>query len=135
MPDWVQRILDEAERGDRRWSYAMLTERGVDAVAFDHGYDSSSSFHAALITTFGTNAAALREATPLAYRRLVTPLGPMLAMPEEAGVVLLELLDRPALTAELEELKVRCGYAAAPGDHAHLVTLERDLVEYFDGRR
>ncbi len=173
-PDWVQRILDEAERVDHRWSDAMLTERGVDpvrlrrwckqhlgmsfhawvrsrrlgralgrlkagesvdAVAFDHGYESSSGFREALGTTFGTNAAALREATPLAYRRLVTPLGPMLAMAEEAGVVLLEFLDRPALTAELEELRSRYGYAAATGDHAHLEALERELAEYYGGRR
>jgi len=40
----------------------------------------------------------------------------MLAMAEDAGVVLLEFLDRPALTAELEELNTRHGYAAAfPG--------------------
>ena len=173
-PDWVQRILDEAERVDRRWSDAMLTERGVDpvrlrrwckqhlgmsfhawvrsrrlgralgrlkagesvdAVAFDHGYESSSGFREALGTTFGANAAALRDATPLSYRRLVTPLGPMLAMAEEAGVVLLEFLDRPALTAELEELKSRYGYAATPGDHTHLDQLTRELAEYFDGRR
>lgn len=173
-PDWVRRILDEAEREDRRWSDAMLTERGVDpvrlrrwcnehlgmsfhawvrsrrlgralghlkagasvdAVALDHGYESTSGFREALGTTFGTNAAGLRQATPLTYRRLVTPLGPMLAMAEDAGVVLLEFLDRPALTAELEELKTRYGYAAAPGDHAHLEALERELAEYFDGRR
>lgn len=54
----------------------------------------------------------------------------MLAMAEEAGVVLLEFLDRPALTAELDELKARYGYAAAPGEHAHLDQLERELAEY-----
>lgn len=173
-PDWVRRILDEAEREERRWSDTMLAERGVDpvrlrrwcnehlgmsfhawvrsrrlgralgslkagerveAVAFDHGYESSSGFREALGSTFGSNAAALRDATPLVYRRLVTPLGPMLAMAEEAGVVLLEFLDRPALTAELQELKVRYGYAAAPGDHAHLEALAHELAEYFEGRR
>lgn len=173
-PDWVQRILDEAERTDRRWSDAMLTDRGVDPVrlrrwckehlgmsfhawvrsrrlgralgslkagdpvdtaAYDHGYESSSAFREALGKAFGVSAAALRESTPLYYRRLATPLGPMLAMAEEAGVVLLEFLDRPALTAELEELKARYGYAAAPGEHPHLDRLERELVEYFEGRR
>jgi len=173
-PDWVRPILDEAERVDRRWSDAMLVERGVDPVrlrrwckqhlgmsfhawvrsrrlgralgrlkagdsvdgaAFDHGYESSSAFREALGKTFGASAAALRDATPLFYRRLATPLGPMLAMVEEAGVVLLGFLDRPALTAELEELKTRHGYAAAPGEHAHLDQLERELAEYFEGRR
>jgi AraC family transcriptional regulator, regulatory protein of adaptative response / methylated-DNA-[protein]-cysteine methyltransferase len=173
-PDWVERVLAEAERTDLRWSDAMLTDRGVDpvrlrrwckqhlgmsfhawvrsrrlgralgslragdsvdAAAYDHGYESSSAFREALGKTFGASAAALREATPLYYRRLATPLGPMLAMAEEAGVVLLEFLDRPALTAELEELKARHGYAAAPGEHAHLDQVERELAEYFAGSR
>jgi AraC family transcriptional regulator, regulatory protein of adaptative response / methylated-DNA-[protein]-cysteine methyltransferase len=107
----------------------------VDTAAFDHGYESSSGFREALGRTFGASAAALREATPLYYRRFVTPLGPMLAMAEDAGVALLEFLDRPALPAELEELKARHGYAAAPGEHAHLDQTERELAEYFDGRR
>lgn len=173
-PDWVQRILAEAERSDRRWSDAMLAERGVDPVrlrrwckqhlgmsfhawvrsrrlgralgslkagdpvdtaAFDHGYESSSAFREALGKTFGVGAAVLREATPLYHRRLATPLGPMLAMAEEGGVVLLEFLDRPALTAELEELTSRYGYAAAPGEHPHLDQVEHELGEYFAGRR
>ncbi|HRQ65494.1 MAG TPA: methylated-DNA--[protein]-cysteine S-methyltransferase [Xanthomonadaceae bacterium] len=174
-PDWVQGILDEAERGDgRRWSDETLRARGVDpvrlrrwckqhlgmsfhawlrarrlgralgslkagdpvdAAAVDHGFESSSGFREALGRTFGAPAAALREATPLYYRRLSTPLGPMLAMAEDKGLVLLEFLDRPALTAELEELKVRYGYAAAPGSHAHLDQVETELADYFAGRR
>ncbi len=174
-PDWVQCILDEAERGDdRRWSDETLLERGVDpvrlrrwckqhlgmsfhawlrsrrlgralgslkagdsvdAAAIDHGFESSSGFREALGKTFGASAAALREATPLYYRRLLTPLGPMIAMAEKKGLVLLEFLDRPALTAELEELKARYGYAAAPGSHAHLDQAEAELAEYFAGRR
>jgi AraC family transcriptional regulator, regulatory protein of adaptative response / methylated-DNA-[protein]-cysteine methyltransferase len=175
MPEWVQGILDAAERGNgERWSDARLSDHGVDpvrlrrwckqhlgmsfhawlrarrlgralgslkagdsvdAAAIDHGFESSSGFREALGRTFGASAADLREATPLYYRRLLTPLGPMIAMAEDRGLVLLEFLDRPALTAELEELKSRYGYAAAPGSHAHLDQVEAELDEYFAGRR
>lgn len=107
----------------------------VDAAAIDHGFESSSGFREALGKTFGASAAALREATPLYFRRLLTPLGPMIAMAEAKGLVLLEFLDRPALAAELEELKTRYGYAAAPGSHAHLDQAEAELGEYFAARR
>jgi hypothetical protein len=39
---------------------------------------------------------------PLLFTRLTTPLGPMIAMAERRGLVLLEFLDRPALTREIE---------------------------------
>jgi AraC family transcriptional regulator, regulatory protein of adaptative response / methylated-DNA-[protein]-cysteine methyltransferase len=107
----------------------------VEAAAIDHGFESSSGFREALGRTFGAPAAALRDAVPLLYTRIATPLGPMLAMAEDQGLVLLEFLDRPALTAELEELKTRYHYAAAPGRHAHLAQAEAELGEYFAGRR
>ncbi|WP_426957646.1 methylated-DNA--[protein]-cysteine S-methyltransferase, partial [Bacillus velezensis] len=48
--------------------------------------------------------------------------------------VLLEFLDRPALTREVEELQHRYGYAVAPGHNAHLQQIEAQLAQYFAGQ-
>src|SRR3546814_4246337 len=56
---------------------------------------------------------------------------PMLAMAEERGLVLLEFLDRPALTREIEELQQRYGYTVAPGHNPHLQQIETELADYF----
>jgi AraC family transcriptional regulator of adaptative response/methylated-DNA-[protein]-cysteine methyltransferase len=47
--------------------------------------------------------------------------------------VLLEFLDRPALTREVEELQNRYGYVVAPGHNAHLRQIEEQLAAYFAG--
>src|SRR6185369_7578478 len=41
--------------------------------------------------------------------------------------------DRPALTAEIEELRTKYGYAVAPGTNSHLKTVEEELAKYFAG--
>ena len=66
---------------------------------------------------------------------LPAPLGPMIAMAERRGLVLLEFLDRPALTREVEALQIRHGYVVAPGHNAHLQLIEEQLNEYFAGTR
>jgi len=48
--------------------------------------------------------------------------------------VLLEFIDRPALTAELNELRGRHGYSIAPGEHPHIKQIEVQLKLYFDGK-
>jgi AraC family transcriptional regulator, regulatory protein of adaptative response / methylated-DNA-[protein]-cysteine methyltransferase len=69
----------------------------------------------------------------LLYTRLLTPLGPMIAMAEERGLVLLEFVDRPALSAEVEDLRLRYGYTVAPGRNAHLDRVEDLMESYFAG--
>lgn len=107
----------------------------IDEVAVDSGFESVSGFRDAFRKAFGVSPGDAWERRLLHFRQLATPLGPMLAMAEEAGVVLLEFCDRPALSRELAELRDVHRYAAVPGDHPHLMTLENELAEYFAGRR
>lgn len=106
----------------------------IDAAAYDHGYESLSGFREAFRQTIGTTPGRSRTAILMVYRRILTPLGPMIAMAEERGLSLLEFTDRPALPAEIEELRGRYGYAIAPGESPHLGHVERELEEYFAGR-
>lgn len=106
----------------------------IDAAAYDNGYESLSGFREAFRQTMGTTPGRSRTASLMVYRRILTPLGPMIAMAEERGLSLLEFTDRPALPAEIEELKGRYGYAIAPGENVHLDRVERELEAYFDGR-
>ncbi|HZH53130.1 MAG TPA: trifunctional transcriptional activator/DNA repair protein Ada/methylated-DNA--[protein]-cysteine S-methyltransferase [Microvirga sp.] len=106
----------------------------IDGAAYDHGYESLSGFRDAFRQTLGTTPGRGREMTLMQYARILTPLGPMIAMAEERGLSLLEFTDRPALPAEIEELKERYGYAVAPGRNRHLDRIEQELGEYFAGR-
>ncbi len=107
---------------------------GIDEVAMDSGFESISGFRDAFQKAFGVAPGKAGVRQVLCYRHLTTPLGSMLAMAEESGVVLLEFCDRPALPRELMELRQNYGYAAVPGDHPHLGKLEDELSRYFAGR-
>ncbi|NUQ28487.1 MAG: methylated-DNA--[protein]-cysteine S-methyltransferase [Acidobacteriaceae bacterium] len=60
-----------------------------------------------------------------------TPLGLMIAMAEDNGLVLLEFYDRPALPTEEHELQKRYGYTILPGRTPHHDAIEREIAEYF----
>jgi AraC family transcriptional regulator of adaptative response/methylated-DNA-[protein]-cysteine methyltransferase len=110
----------------------LASGTSIDDTASDLGYESVSGFRDAFRKTFG----ATPRTTPLNTlfsSRVETPLGPMIAMAEQQGLVLLEFADRPALPREIDELRTRYGYAVVPGRHAHLQHLEAELREYFAG--
>lgn len=104
----------------------------LDDVAADTGFGSLSGFRDAFRRRYGVPPGRAQRRAAV-HRLLATPLGPMLALAEERGLVLLEFTDRPALPRELHELEARHGYAAQAGAHPHLDRVERELAAYFAG--
>ena len=64
-----------------------------------------------------------------------TPLGPMVAMADDAGLYLLEFTQRRGLEREVERLRKRLGAAIVPGTCEVLEGLGVELAEYFEGAR
>lgn len=114
---------------------AVLHGLSIDDAALEHGYSSLSGFRDAVGHTLKITPGRSRSATMLLYTRVLTPIGPMIAMAEENGLVVLEFVDRPALTAEIEELRSRYGYVVAPGYNAHLDLVEQEIQAFFAGER
>jgi AraC family transcriptional regulator, regulatory protein of adaptative response / methylated-DNA-[protein]-cysteine methyltransferase len=120
----------------RRLALALGTLKSgasIDDAAHDHGYESLSGFREAFQQNLQTTPGDARTLPLLVYTRLLTPLGPMMAMAEDRGLVVLEFVDRPALSAEVEELRARHGYAVAPGRNPHLDRIEEEIAAYFRG--
>ncbi|HZX80839.1 MAG TPA: methylated-DNA--[protein]-cysteine S-methyltransferase [Lysobacter sp.] len=105
----------------------------LDDAAADGGYASLSGFRDAFRKRYGTTPGRAARPRQARHRMIDTPLGPMLALAEDRGLVLLEFTDRPALPRELHELESRHGYAARTGTHPHLGAVERELSAYFAG--
>jgi len=99
----------------------------------DTDTEQISAFNAALKTLLQTKPAKPVTGEPLYFNILQTPLGPMLAMAERRGLVMLEFLDRPILLREVEELRTRYGYLIGAGEHAHLLQISEELRRYFAG--
>ena len=67
--------------------------------------------------------------------KITTPLGDMIAGATDEGVCLLEFTDRRMLPTELKDLKRLLKTDISEGENIHLINLEVQLAEYFNGTR
>src|SRR3954462_3521158 len=104
-------------------------------AGMDAGFDSDSGFRDAFARVFGETPGDARDTPLLTAAWIETPLGPMLAIGGDAGLELLEFVDRRALETELRELRRSLGSAIVHGDHPILRQTRNELSEYFDRRR
>lgn len=79
--------------------------------------------------------AGLAPSTAPSLERLSTPLGPMLAVANARGLLLLEFEDRPLLPTQLRRVERATGSRPVEGGHPHLEQARRELGEYFRGHR
>ncbi len=107
--------------------------RPVIAVQLDRGYESTSGFREAFARIFGRPPRGAKSTAVLLARRMETPLGTMLALADEAGLRLLEFVDRRGLEREIATLRRRLKCAVVPGDNPVLAAAARQLARYFAG--
>jgi AraC family transcriptional regulator of adaptative response/methylated-DNA-[protein]-cysteine methyltransferase len=122
----------------QRVGRALSTLRDGESVttaAFENGYESLSAFYDAFRRLLDTTPARGRDAEPLHFTRITTPLGPMLAAATDRGLALLEFVDRRMLETQLKRMSHALGAAIVPGPNAILEQTERELNEYFEGAR
>lgn len=128
------------QRAWRVGAAVRTLERGATAMnaAIDSGYDSSSGFREAFTRFFGAAPSRARRhgVNGLVATWFATPLGRMIAVASNDGVLRLEFLERRALEAEIVELRRRFNAPITPGRNEPLGALEEQLAAYFqDGRR
>nr|WP_245365171.1 methylated-DNA--[protein]-cysteine S-methyltransferase [Chryseobacterium jejuense] len=62
-------------------------------------------------------------------------LGTMVACADEHGICLLEFSDRKALPTELKNISKSFNANIVQGENPHFTKLEKELSEYFEGKR
>ena len=107
--------------------------RPVIEVQLKQGYESASGFREAFARIFGQPPRDAKAGHCLFAQRLETPLGTMLAVADEAGLRLLEFVDRRGLERELAGLRLRLKCAIVPGTNPILENTGRQLARYFSG--
>ena len=107
----------------------------VIETQLERGYESTSGFREAFARVFGAPPRGAQEAACLFARRIETPLGTMLALADDAGLRLLEFVDRRGLERELVGLRRRLKCAIVPGHHTLLDQVSAELTDYFAGKR
>jgi AraC family transcriptional regulator, regulatory protein of adaptative response / methylated-DNA-[protein]-cysteine methyltransferase len=106
----------------------------VDAIQNESGFESASGFRDAFARIFGEVPTAVKEQGGLFAERIETPLGAMLAIADDAGLRLLEFVDRRAMEREMTILRSRLKTNIVPGEHPHLAAVRTQLADYFSGK-
>lgn len=107
----------------------------VTDTAFESGYESLSGFADSFKSTFGVSPKNSKAEKVIDLKRIETPLGTMIACADEDGICLLEFSDRKALPTELRDIARHFNATILQGNNPHFVMLEKELSEYFDGKR
>ncbi|HEX9392758.1 MAG TPA: trifunctional transcriptional activator/DNA repair protein Ada/methylated-DNA--[protein]-cysteine S-methyltransferase [Usitatibacteraceae bacterium] len=122
----------------RRMGAALAAVKGgmnVLDTQLDHGFESSSGFREAFAKVFGAPPSKSGDVHCLLSRWIETPLGAMLALADDAGLHVLDFVDRRGLEREILRLRQRSKVAIVPGPHPVLDQAEQQIGEYFAGKR
>ena len=122
----------------RRMGLAMKQIRAGDAVIdaqLNTGYESSSGFRDAFSKIMGAPPTKFeKHRTILKASWIDTKLGPMIAIADEAGLYLLEFVDRRGLEREVERLRLKTKAAIIPGVTDPIKSIAIELESYFEGK-
>jgi AraC family transcriptional regulator of adaptative response/methylated-DNA-[protein]-cysteine methyltransferase len=107
----------------------------ITESAFAVGYDSLSGFNEGYKSIFGGSARDHMDKNVLTINRFSTKLGPMFALCSDQGLCLLEFTDRRMLEREFVDLRKKMNAVILPGKHPLLEATEKQIHEYFEGKR
>lgn len=97
----------------------------VTQAQMDAGFSSSSGFREAVHRLTGAPPSKANAARVIASLAFATPLGDMLALANDDGLLVVDFTDRKGMEREIARLRVRLG---APGQPAAMVPDERHPV-------
>ena len=100
-------------------------------TAYDSGFESLSGFNDAVKKLTGNSPAKTKDSTLVVATRILTPLGPMIAMSSERGICLLEFVERTMLETQIKRIIKYLNCVIVPGENDHLLNLKTQLDEYF----
>lgn len=109
--------------------------RKATDTAFDSGYESLSGFAYTYKKLTGKTPAQQASTTMIWLHRFTTPLGPMFVGATDAGVCLLEFVDRRMLETEFSDLQRLLQAKICAGENKHTRQAMREMAEYFAGTR
>lgn len=132
------RMTFAAYQRARRMGVAFRGVRSTGSATqaqLDAGFESASGFRQAFARLFGSRPSDASSVSLLTSRWIRTPLGPMLAVASDHGVVLFDFADRRSIERAILSLRRRRRAVIVPGHNGHLEQLAHEIDEYFRGER
>jgi len=123
-------------RGRRLGEAFRELKRGttLDSIALDHGYESLSGFRDAFGKAFGKPPRQAKNA-PVVVSWMESPVSPLLLAASDAGLCALEFVGNTNLEGQMDALRKTLGAPVVPGTNKHIEQTQRELTEYFAGKR
>lgn len=104
------------------------------ATVGNTGFASPDGLRNAFQRVFAQEPDATDALDCVRLRWIDTPLGPMVAGANDAGLCLLSFVTDEGIDDELQSLRGALGCAVVPGHSQHLDLLDHELTAYFAGR-
>jgi AraC family transcriptional regulator of adaptative response/methylated-DNA-[protein]-cysteine methyltransferase len=101
----------------------------------DAGFDSPSGYREAFARLFGSQPSKAESIAVMYSQWLDTPLGPMLVIADDAGIHVLDFVNRRGLEKEIGRLRARNKCVIVPGQHRYLAQAAKEIGEYYAGKR
>lgn len=123
-------------RGRRLGEALRELKRGttLDTSALDHGYESLSGFRDAFGKVFGESTRQAKSALVVVSWR-ESPIGPLLLAASDSGLCALEFVGNTNLEGQMDALRKTLGAPVVPGTNKYIEQTQRELIEYFAGKR
>ena len=101
----------------------------------DAGFDSPSGYREAFARLFGSLPSKAGSIAVMYSQWLDTPLGPMLVIADDAGIHVLDFVNRRGLEKEIGRLRARNKCVIVPGQHRYLAQAAKEIGECYAGKR
>lgn len=102
-------------------------------ATYGSGYSSVSGFTDAFNKAYGSSPMGSIQKDPLLFKHFDTALGPMIAVANSEGLVLLEFGDRRMLETELKCIVKQFKSPLLPGLNSHIQHTMEEISAYFKG--
>ena len=109
--------------------------KSITDSAFESGYDSLSGFNQSFQTVFGQSANKSKQKNVINVVRIASPIGALIACASEKGVCFLGFVGQKHLERNFSLIQKHFKAVIIPTTNPHLKVLEKELKEYFSGKR
>lgn len=109
--------------------------KDVTTTAIQNGYESISGFESAARRAFGTTARRVATVHPVFSRTINSPVGPLLLGASDDGLSILSFSEGRSVAANATRLARQLKRPVLAGTHRYLDLTEKQLAEYFAGKR
>ncbi len=109
--------------------------KSITHTAFESGFESLSGFNESYRAIFGTSASQSKYEHVINVVRFSSPIGSMIACATDHGICFLGFVGQKHIEKHFQNLQKEMKAIILPGENTHLLQVQKELSEYYAGKR